>query len=749
MAATPRPLLAASAALATVALAASARLGTPAPRGTDAPSGEFSSERAVEIIRDLAGDASPRPVGSEANLATVRKIAARLSEMGLETELHETFACGPYGTCAFVLNVVARLGPEGPKAVLLSAHHDSVGAGPGISDDLSGVAIVLEVARAIAAGPALARPFVALLTDAEEPGLVGASAFVEGHPWAKQVGAVVNVEARGTSGPSILFDTSRDPPWIGDVARRLPRPVASSLAAAVYDLLPNDTDLTVMEAHGLPGVNLAFAGDVVRYHTPLDDLRHLDPGSLQQQGENALALVRAIAGEDLEHAEHEPTAFLDVLGLTVLSYGHPLSLAIVAALAVALAAAALLRRQARPLDALVAGLGASIAAPIAAALPVLLAWAALRGSSLPRAFVAYPEPLVLAAWAAGAGAALLAAAVMGRRAGAAGLFAGAASLHAALGLVLATALPGASHVVVLPALAAGVAGLAWARRPQQRTWSLLPGVVASLVLFPVALLLPPMLGVAASILVAPVVSLAALFAAPLAASLAGRARWASPVALLALVFVLAGVQAALPHATEDRPERVTIAFHEEDGTARWLVQAEHDDLPPGLRAAAPFDRRREAPFPWAPLRPSFSAPARPLGLPPPRIVARVAEQTEQGMRRVRARLVSARGAPVLFLLLPPEVPAIFLSMEGAVAPEPAAKALRFWGGHRLHACVTAPDGGVEIDVVLLSTGPVPAILVDQTFGLPGEGARLAAARPATAVPSQDGDVTMVTARGEL
>ena len=47
-------------------------------------------------------------------------------------------------------NVVARLeGTEQGPAVLLAAHYDSVAAGPGASDDGTGAATVLEIARAL------------------------------------------------------------------------------------------------------------------------------------------------------------------------------------------------------------------------------------------------------------------------------------------------------------------------------------------------------------------------------------------------------------------------------------------------------------------------------------------------------------------------------------------------------------------------------------------------------------------------
>ena len=85
--------------------------------------------------------------------------------------------------------------------------------------------------------------------------------FTEEHPWAKDVGVVLNLDARGNSGPSYMFETSEGNGWlIEQLARALPHPMASSLTVDVYRLMPNDTDLTIYMRHGMPGLNFAFIG---------------------------------------------------------------------------------------------------------------------------------------------------------------------------------------------------------------------------------------------------------------------------------------------------------------------------------------------------------------------------------------------------------------------------------------------------------------------------------------------------------
>jgi hypothetical protein len=217
---------------------------------------------------------------------------------------------------------------------------------------------------------------------------------------------------------------------------------------------------------------------------------------------------------------------------------------------------------------------------------------------------------------------------------------------------------------------------------------------------------------------------------------------------LAAALVLCAVQAALPHATAERPERASLAFHEQEGAARWLAESERDALPAALREAAAFAADRDPPFRWAPHRASFAAPAPALGLPAPRLEPLEASAAA-GVRHVRARLVSPRGAPVLLVVFPPDAEVVSFAMEGVAVPDPAPKARRIWGGSRMYVCSAPPAAGVEIDVQLRGEGPLPVIVADQSPGLPPEGARLVAARPATAVPSGDGDVTLVSAPARL
>ena len=79
-------------------------------------------------------------------------------------------------------NVIAELAPKNAdkagKAVLLGAHLDSVPEGPGINDNGTGSATILEIAEEMAAAEAPRNPVRFAFWGAEESGLVGSTRYV-------------------------------------------------------------------------------------------------------------------------------------------------------------------------------------------------------------------------------------------------------------------------------------------------------------------------------------------------------------------------------------------------------------------------------------------------------------------------------------------------------------------------------------------------------------------------------------------
>jgi hypothetical protein len=342
----------------------------PPALGANAPDELFSAARAQKHVAQIAR--APHPAGSPEARRVCQILVRELAQLGLEPAVQD--ASDP---ATQVHNVVARLagaGPPGKKALLLCAHYDSVPEGPGAGDNASGVAVVLETLRALKAGPSLQRDVIVLFDDGEENGLVGSEIFVNEHPWAREVGVVINLDARGNSGPSFMFETSDDNGWlIRQYAQAIPHPLATSISMDIYRRLPNSTDLTVFKRAGMAGLNFAFSAGLAYYHTPEDTPENLDPRTLQHQGENALAMARRLGQLDLEAPTGKDVIYTSILSRIVLSYpkSWALPLAAFAALLFLAVITVGLRTGRLSLSDLAAGAGVSLAAMCAA--PIALA----------------------------------------------------------------------------------------------------------------------------------------------------------------------------------------------------------------------------------------------------------------------------------------------------------------------------------------------------------------------------------------
>ena len=302
-------------------------LSAPAPKPATAPATEFSAFRALDTLHRVLKDDTPHPIGSAANEAVRGRIIDELTQLGYKPQVQTAFDCGQYFSCATVNNVVARLDgtegdPDTSDAVLLSAHYDSVPAGPGDSDDGTGTAAVLEIARALKAMPAPRHSIILLIDDGEEAGLLGARAFVDFNPWAKNVRADVNMDNRGTSGPSIMFETGSANDWVVRLfGRHASHPSTTSIAYTVYKQLPNDTDFTIFKAAGYQGLNFGYINGVAHYHTPLDNSANVSISSLQHHGENALPAIVALANSDVANPPVREAVFFDLFGHWLIRWG--------------------------------------------------------------------------------------------------------------------------------------------------------------------------------------------------------------------------------------------------------------------------------------------------------------------------------------------------------------------------------------------------------------------------------------------
>ncbi len=739
----------------------------PSPVPATAAATEFSAIRAQQHVREIAQ--RPHPIGS-ADAERVRTyLLGALKGLGIAPDSQDATAVGTrYQALGHVRNIVARLPgttPGGP-AVMLMSHYDGVPAGPAASDAASGVSVILETLRALRAGPPLTHDLIVLFTDGEEAGLLGAAAFVREHPWAKDVAVTINFEARGTSGRSAMFETGPGNLDLVRLLRTAPDVSASSLTVTIYRLLPNDTDLSEVSLLGKPALNYAFVDRVDRYHTTQDDLAHQNPGSLQQEGAQALVLTRALANGPLPRPVTGDAVFSDLPLVGVIYYPESVArpLAIVLLVLLLIALWQIRRRDPRWLR------GVLLGAPLTAVGVVASAGAVFGvGTLIARIHVpiggnpsfsgVYGTAFVLLAMAVTYGCWALAR----RWANADGAYGGVLALWTALSVYLSFTQAGASFLFVWPLLAALLATVAFTNAAARDIGGWFATLVALAVMVPIiALFGPVVLGMIGTggIATAVLVSLLAALLAPQFEAIAGERRARAAMMLLVPAVALCVFGAITVRSTIDHPASSLLAYAIDADSAdhdAWLV------TPASVASAGSWgamalgadpligragDSTAAGRLPeW--LGSTFGAQSRLAA----RRVARVAAPGPTA--QILSDAVRAEGRVVRVRILSPHavlgtrVQVIGSQVSKAAVDGRVIDTARFrrsqaqWN-FEFNA---PPDSGFVIDFTLAKgTKPMALELESMSSGLPTLANVLIPARPAGTIPVQMGDITVVRRR---
>ena len=688
----------------------------PDALGLDAPATQFSAARADAVLGRILDRQQPHPAGSAQSAAVRARILKELADLGVPARVQTRMSCFSEPRwasipCGTVNNIVADIVPGSGKQIVLMAHSDSVAAGPGAGDDASGVATILESIRALKARNLDGgHPVIALLTDGEENGLMGAAAYLSDPEARERIGAVINMEARGNQGPSYLFQTGAGDARLIDLyAGAVPHYAASSLYAEIYKYMPNDTDMTPVLAAGITGYNFAFIGNAAQYHTPLDRRENIDPRSLQQHGDNLVGLAEALGHVDLGGLKSGNAIYLDVLGRFLPRLPQPWSLPLSIAAFVMIALAGVRHARARRL-------AIGLLMP-----PLLLAGCIGIGYGLHG----------LAAWISGHADPSFAHPVWLRLSLAFGVFAVALLAACAAdatacwlwlaGLAIACSIwaPGAVPYFLFPCLvAAPLLLLGGANRLAQFI-----AAVAGLVLW---LGLNQASEVLMGLRMHPLFTVTAAFGLigllPLLADAAGR-RFSAVLSLVLAIglAVAAGLQ---PAFSEKAPQRLNLRYVESEGKAWWLADPVQR-LPQSLRAAAQFS---QAPRRMVDM--GYVAPAGAARNPAPS--ARVTRLGD-----IVTLDIQAEGDGVV-LEVPAQARLRAATLGGVTIPKDEK--------HTFIACGTPDCATARVILRLASSAPFTLDLLVYRRGLPPDGAKLLAARPADAVPSQGADRSVLAAK---
>jgi hypothetical protein len=725
-----RPVLAWAALLVVVAVTALAwwMPSPPAPLPADAPAEVFSAGRAAADLDAIA--AGPAVTGTPAGDAVRDRLVARLTALGLAPQVQRGTGLSAKGQAAYAgraENVVATLRGTAPGAgrVVVAAHYDTVAGSPGAGDDQASVAAVLEIARALTVGPRPRSDVVFLLSDGEEAGQLGASLFARRTPGP---GVVVNGDGTGNAGRSVLLQLTPDAgPVVAAFAADADHPAGDSVTPALFPLLPTGTDLDALATGGYAGLTLAPADGRAYDHSPLDTPGRLDRSTLQQHGATMLSLVRGFADRDgAEFQARSGATFVTLFGVVVhYPDGALVPLVLVSFVIVMVYAILARRRRGAVGPRLVAGsvlalVGLVVAGAAGAGLTQLLTTMVPGYAAMPsmepyrpgllRAAVALLAAFVVLVWAG----------VLRRRVSRLGVSFGTVLWLAFLGALLSGIAPGAAYVATLPAITAGLGGIAALVLGDERPRAQLIAWVAGGL--PAALvLLRQGAGTLAGGL--PQASLAALLYAaagllllPAVAFAVGRRTRIVPVlALLAAAgLVAAGLQADPFDAAHPRPTALAYVT-DAGGGAQWVSS---DTVPPDwTRHFTPQAGQIATPLPVGVGRWRGAAPA--TGVPAPEATV-MGTRSGPGGTVVTVRVRSLRGAGVLTVQSGRAVTAVDVTIDGdgpvhaPLGPGAPLEDPRY--PFRLQLA-DLPPAGATIELTVAGSGPLQLAVSDSTPGL--------------------------------
>ena len=277
----------------------------------------FDGARMLATVTRLASpEMDGRGLGSEGLATATAWVADQLATIGLEPTGEDGFLQSwewrPEGTTdpLHLTNLIARIpgtDPEQSNApVLVMAHLDHLGHGwpdvrpgnegmvhPGADDNASGVAVLLELATAMAHTPS-ARPVLLAAVTGEEAGRIGSRHLMDTLTQAQQPFACVNLDTVGRLADGKLYalnsDSARE--W-RFIFMGVGYTVGTEVTIVTEPLDASD-QVSCLE-HGVPAVQL-FTGPTQDYHRPSDTADTIDADGLATVAEVTHEVVTYLAG---------------------------------------------------------------------------------------------------------------------------------------------------------------------------------------------------------------------------------------------------------------------------------------------------------------------------------------------------------------------------------------------------------------------------------------------------------------------
>lgn len=265
---------------------------------------KFNVTNQMNYIKEIAKE--PHSIYDVEAKKKVREyLVSELEKLGASTEIYEYNDVYVKRSDSYedLQNIYAEIKGKSDSYIMLATHYDSSKAkservaesdgSHGAADAGYGLSTILETIRVIKeSNIELENGIKILFTDGEEAGLLGAKESFKNKEIFNGVNYLINLEARGTKGPAIMFETSPNNSAVVDLYSTTNKAFSYSITPEIYRVLPNSTDFTVFLENNIPGINISVLDGIENYHTPNDNPENLSYKSMQHFGDQVLPIVQ-------------------------------------------------------------------------------------------------------------------------------------------------------------------------------------------------------------------------------------------------------------------------------------------------------------------------------------------------------------------------------------------------------------------------------------------------------------------------
>ncbi|KAM8714031.1 hypothetical protein ACLKA7_014224 [Drosophila subpalustris] len=311
----------------------------------DANKNVFIAERARKDLYTLS-NIGTKMVGSKENeIEAVQFLLKQLNQIKedslkdyFDIEIDLSQASGQFIHTDLIImyqgvqNIAVKLTPKNctnQNYLLVNSHFDSKPETPSAGDAGFMVVTMMEVLRVMSTTKqTFEHPIVFLFNGAEESFLLASHGFINQHKWAKNFKAFVNLDAGGSNGRELLFQSGPNHSWLVDYYNKHSKhPFGTTLGEEIFQsgVIPSDSDFRIFKEH-MPGLDMGQIFNGYIYHTKYDVVDLISHESLQHTGNNVLSLIRGLSNAtELNNPQahnNGHSVFFDFLGLYFVHYSE-------------------------------------------------------------------------------------------------------------------------------------------------------------------------------------------------------------------------------------------------------------------------------------------------------------------------------------------------------------------------------------------------------------------------------------------